>query len=35
MWGNLGQWLDGIYSDTSDLLTDYRNSQMINDGHDF
>ena len=34
-WGNVYGWLDGIYSDTSDLLTDYRNSQMINDGHDF
>lgn len=34
-YGNTYQWLDGIYSDTSDLLTDYRNSQMINDGHDF
>ena len=34
-WGNLYSWLDGIYSDTSNLLTDYRNSQMINDGHDF
>ena len=34
-YGNLFSWLDGIYSDTSDLLTDYRNSQMINDGHDF
>ena len=35
MWGNLYSWLDGVYSDTSDLLTDYRNSQMINRGHDF
>ena len=35
MWGNLGHWLDGVYCDSSNLLTDYRNSQMINDGHDF
>lgn len=34
-YGNLYSWLDGVYSDTSDLLTDYRNSQMINRGHDF
>lgn len=34
-WGNLYSWLDGIYSDTSDLLTDYRNSQMTGSGHDF
>lgn len=34
-YGNLSSWLDGIYSDTYALLTDYRNSQMINDGHDF
>lgn len=35
MWGNLYSWLDGVYSDTSNLLTDYRNSQMINDEYDF
>lgn len=36
MWGNLGHWLDGVYSDSSrNILTDYRNSQMIGSGHDF
>lgn len=36
MWGNLGHWLDGIYSDSSrNILTDYRNSQFTGDGHDF
>lgn len=34
-YGNVYQWLDGIYSDNFTLCTDYRNSQMINDGHDF
>lgn len=34
-WGNLYSWLDGIYSDTSNLLTDYRNSQMTGSGHSF
>lgn len=34
-WGNLYSWLDGIYSDTSNLLTDYRNSQMTSSGHSF
>ena len=34
-YGNLYGWLDGIYSDTSNLLTDYRNSQMTGSGHDF
>lgn len=34
-YGNLYSWLDGVYADTSDLFTDYRNNQMINDGHDF
>lgn len=36
MWGNLGQWLDGVYCDNSfNILTDYRNSQFISSGHDF
>ena len=35
-WGNLGHWLDGVYSDSShNILTDYRNSQFTGDGHDF
>lgn len=34
-YGNLYSWLDGIYSDTSNLLTDYRNSQMTGSGHSF
>lgn len=34
-WGNLYSWLDGIYSDTSNLLTDYRNIQMTGRSHDF
>ena len=34
-YGNLYSWLDGIYSDTSNLLTDYRNSQMIGSEHNF
>ena len=34
-YGNVYQWLDGVYSDTSNLLTDYRNSQMTGRGHDF
>ena len=34
-YGGLNSWLDGVYSDTSNLLTDYRNSQMINDGYNF
>lgn len=34
-YGNTYQWLDGIYSDIFDLLTDYRNSQMTSGGHSF
>lgn len=35
-YGNLFSWLDGIYCDDSwNILTDYRNSQMTSDGHDF
>lgn len=36
MWGNLGQWIDGIYNDNSfNILTDYRNTQMTGSGHNF
>lgn len=36
MWGNLGHWIDGVYSDNSfNILTDYRNTQMTGNGHDF
>lgn len=36
MWGNLGHWIDGVYSDNSfNILTDYRNSQFTGSGHDF
>ena len=34
-YGNLYSYLDGIYSDFPNLLTDYKNSQMTDKEHDF
>ena len=35
-YGNLYNWLDGVYCDNSyNILTDYKNSQFTGDGHDF